>query len=372
LRVFQDLWNKVNERYVYADFNGLNWKAIGARYETTIRQGTSDSVFFALMNAMIGELGDEHSHFQSPQEIRAEQDEIANRYNFVGIGSLNVTASDGKRAVIIEVFPNSPAADAGLRPHDAIVQVDGGPIFDSAHVFRTLGPAGSQVTLTIQRPGESLRNITLTRRAVTGALPLNYCLVPNTSIGYIFIPNLLDATLGDQIRQALQKMTADGKLDGLILDNRMNGGGQEQVARSLLSLFANGVQGAFVSRDIRRELRLAGEDVSGSQSVPLVVLVDRNTVSYGEILSGVLRTAGRAKIVGQTTYGNVELLQSIDFEDGSRAWIASETFEPPGQRPGIWEKTGIVPDVRVPTEWDLFTEANDPALAKAVELLMNK
>ncbi|MGQ0604317.1 MAG: hypothetical protein ACT4QE_21755, partial [Anaerolineales bacterium] len=80
--------------------------------------------------------------------------------------------------------------------------------------------------------------------------------------------------------------------------------------------------------------------------------------------------AGRAVIVGQTTYGNVERLYATEFEDGSRAWIASETFEPNGETNGVWEETGIVPDYLVPTRWDLFTEATDPALAKAVELLM--
>jgi len=104
--------------------------------------------------------------------------------------------------------------------------------------------------------------------------------------------------------------------------------------------------------------------------VPLVVLVGVNTVSYGEVLSGVLRLAGRAQIVGEPTLGNVEQLRRYDFNDGSRAWIASATFEPLGQASGIWEETGIIPDVLVPTRWDLFTEANDPALAQAVELFM--
>jgi C-terminal processing protease CtpA/Prc len=54
---------------------------------------------------------------------------------------------------------------------------------------------------------------------------------------------------------------------------------------------------------------------------------------------------------------------------GSRAWITSETFVPRGQANGIWEKTGIIPDMNVPTRWHQFTESDDPALAKAVELL---
>jgi C-terminal processing protease CtpA/Prc len=114
-------------------------------------------------------------------------------------------------------------------------------------------------------------------------------------------------------------------------------------------------------------MELQPEDVGGSQTVPLVV--GGPNVSYGEIMSGVLRVAGRAQIVGEATLGNVEQLRAYDFEDGSRAWIASATFEPLNQSNGVWEETGIIPDVAVPTRWDLFTEANDPALAAALEIL---
>jgi C-terminal processing protease CtpA/Prc len=100
--------------------------------------------------------------------------------------------------------------------------------------------------------------------------------------------------------------------------------------------------------------------------------VDKDTVSYGEILSGVLRVAGRASIVGGATQGNVERLRRFDFADGSRAWIATDTFEPLGQANGIWEDEGIIPDVLVPTRWELFTEANDPALAISAGLLMGQ
>jgi carboxyl-terminal processing protease len=214
--------------------------------------------------------------------------------------------------------------------------------------------------------------LTLTRRQVTGRLPIDYCLVPHTRIGYIFLPTLLDKTMAAQVSEGLRKMTAEAPLQGLILDNRMNGGGLGSQAKAVMSLFASGVPGYFVSRTTREPLQLNPVDIGGSQKFPLVVLVDRSTVSYGEIMSGVLRNSGRARIVGGRTAGHVEQLRPYDFPDGSRAWLASETFEPQGMSKNIWESTGIVPDVLLPTRWDLFTEADDPGLAKGVELLMKK
>lgn len=372
MAVFNGLSKAVSDHYVYADFRGHDWKAITAKYKTLIQQGLSDEDFYAQMGAMISELGDDHSYFQSPAKLKAEKEELASRYNFVGIGALLVSVPATDNAVIITIFHDSPAAEGGLLPHDSILKVDGGPVRDASGVSRTLGPEGSKVTLTVQRPGEPPHDVTLTRRKVTGVLPIDFCIFPKTRIGYLFLPTLLDNTMVDQTRAALKKMTADGPLDGLILDNRMNGGGLGSMANGMMGLFTSGLQGHFVSRDKREPLQLKAEDIGGSQKVPLVVLVDTNTVSYGEVVSGVLQHAGRAKVVGGQTLGNVEQLHAYDFKDGSRAWIASDTFEPLGLRNGIWEYTGIVPDVSVPTRWDLFTEANDPAVAKAIELLTEK
>jgi carboxyl-terminal processing protease len=372
LNVYRGLWNAVNDHYVYADFRGQDWAAIGARYEALIQQGLSDEDFYGAMQSMVNELGDEHSYFQSADRVAEEQAAIANGQNFVGIGTLLLPIHNGDQAAVMVVFPDSPAAEAGLRAHDSILSVDGGAIRDEFGISRTRGPEGSTVTLTVQRPGEAPENMTLTRRRVTGALPIDYCIVPDTRIGYIFLPTFLDESIEDQIRVALQQMTADGPLNGLILDLRLNGGGLGSVAQAVMGFFTSGLQGHFVTHESREPLNITAEDVGGSQRVPLMVLIDVDTVSYGEIVSGVLRLAGRAQIVGEATRGNVEQLRQYDFEDGSRAWIASATFEPLNQASGIWEETGIIPDVIVAADWEMFTEASDPVLARAVELLMEE
>jgi carboxyl-terminal processing protease len=275
-------------------------------------------------------------------------------------------------SVVLLVFPGGPAAEAGLRPHDTILAVDGGPVRDEKGISRTLGPAGTEVQLTVRTPGEAPREMTLTRREVTGALPMDACIVPGTRLGYVLVATFLDKTVDERLRQTLQAMTADGPLEGLVFDNRVNGGGLGSIAQATLGYFLGGPQGTFVTRTEREDLVVTPEDVGGSQSVPLVVLVSPKTVSYGEVVSGILQHAGRATVVGQPTLGNVEQLRAYDLPDGSRAWIATATFEPTGLPAGIWEGTGIVPDVVVPGKWEEFSEANDPALAAAVRILLNR
>jgi carboxyl-terminal processing protease len=322
---------------------------------------------------MIFELGDEHSRYLTPEQVKAEEQEMAGQQNFVGIGAMVMQLEGGASGTIVSIFPGSPAEQTGLRLHDKVLGVDGGPWLDeTTRESRTLGPEGTQVTVTIQRPGEEPRDITLTRAPISSSLPIDYCIVPGTRIGYIYLPSFFDTTIDEQVHEALEKLTADGPLDGLILDNRMNSGGLNTVAEPILGYFTSGVGGHFVSREDRRPLELQAEDINGSQTVPLAILVDLGTASYGEIFSGVLRVAGRATILGQNTLGNMEVLHAFDFDDGSLAWIAAETFEPVGEANGIWERTGIIPDISVPTRWDLFTESNDPALAQAVEVLLNR
>ena len=368
LDMFNGVWNAVNDPYVDPDFNGHDWAAIGDRYQAMIEEGLTDEAVYALLQQMINELEDEHSYFQSPAKVVEEEAALAGQLGFVGIGAFLQNTSDGAAQVIL-VSPDSPAAGAGLRPHDTILAVDGGPVRHENGVRRTRGPEGTTVDLTVQAPGEEPRELTLTRRRVTSALPVDACRVPGTRVGYVMLPTFLDETMDDQLRQALAAMSADGPLDGLILDMRMNGGGLGRVAEATLGMFVGGPQGAYVTRTTREELTVEAEDIGGSQAVPLVVLVSPETVSYGEIVSGILQLAGRATVVGQPTLGNAEQLRRYDFGDGSRAWIASATFEPPGLSAGIWEDTGIQPDAFVAGKWDEFTEANDPGLAAAVAIL---
>jgi len=99
------------------------------------------------------------------------------------------------------------------------------------------------------------------------------------------------------------------------------------------------------------------------------VLIGPNTISFGEIFSGVLQDQERAFLIGELTGGNVELLSGFNFDDGSRAWIARETFRPRHNSDQNWEETGIIPNLMVPSNWDEVTLHSDPAVQAAIEHL---
>lgn len=370
LRVFTRLWTLVRDDYLYPDYNGADWDAIGEAYRARVEAGLGDEDFWLLMKAMLRELNDDHSHFLSPGEVAEQELMEAGTLDYVGVGFSASAVPDKGYAVILLIVPDSPAADAGLRSHDRILEIDDQPACCDEEgydfLYHLLGPEGSAVKLRVQTPGKSPRTVTLIRRRIQSSLSLETRQLEG-GIGYILIPNLWDETLPEQMHQALEDLAAGGGPSGLVVDMRVNAGGSSTVLRALLSFFADGELGHFVSQDRKWPLRVRGTDVGGSQNVPLAILVGKDTVSFGELFSGVLQETRGARVVGRTTDGNVEILSGHDFEDGSQAWIAQETFRPPSGTD--WEETGIVPDVEIPLDWDEFTVEDDPQLAAAVELL---
>ncbi len=374
LKVFDATVNKINAIYLYPDFNGIDWPGIVASYRITVESGLDTDKFYADMENLITELGDEHSSFESPADFAAAKAELAGTNNYVGIGVLIKPLPAKNRDTVLALFPDSSAAhDGRLHPHDDILAVDGQPVVENGESYpqRIRGPECSAVVLTVQSPGQSPRDITLIRYRINAPLPVDTRLVSTTDgsrIGYIFLPTFYDETIPAQVKKALEDF---GPLDGLILDNRMNGGGSNDVLVPVLRYFTAGTLGHFVSRTATRTLSLKADPINNSQTVPLIVLVGEDTVSAGEIFPGILQDMGRAKVVGQTTLGNVEAVHGYYFQDGSRLWIAQERFDPEHSHAN-WEQTGIIPDVQAFADWDTFTFDTDPSIAAAVKLLGHK
>jgi carboxyl-terminal processing protease len=372
LELLDEFAQAVVDNYVDPMLNGTDWPVVVEHYRELVSGGLSDDNFYSAMKGLISELGDNHSRFESPANVAAADAALAGQIDYVGIGTYFQPIPEAGGVSVITVFPGSPAERVGLRAHDTVTAVDGAsPLRVAGEVWHNpfLGPEGSTVAITVSRPGQTPETFSLVRARVKGAKLIDVCLVPGTRVAYVLLPGLLDTTVPDQLRAALTTLADGGPLDGVVIDNRMNGGGRGKVLESILSMFTAGEVGEFSSPDGTRPLVIEPTDVNGSQTVPLVVLVGTGTVSYGEVMSGVLQAVGRATLIGQTTNGNVETLHSFSFEDGSRLWLANETFLATAASYGPWEDTGIVPDVDLPTRWDLFDEATDPALAAAVNLL---
>lgn len=367
LRIFREMTHTIDRVYVYPDFNGKDWKAIKSRYQAEVEAGLDTESFYREMRSMIYELGDDHSDYLSPVEVGLTNAELSGNTQFVGIGIYGEPNPDKHTLVVLSTFPDSAAEHGGIQSHDSILKVDGQPITQDAGI-RLRGPECSVTVVEVQSPNEAPREVMLMRYQINGDVPLDARLIPTSDgskIGYIFLPSFFDETLPSQMVDALNHF---GHLDGLVLDLRLNPGGSNTVAYPILSYFTHGTLGKFVSRTDSHPLEIRADPIQNSQTVPLIILVGQETVSFAEIFAGIMQDSGRAKVVGQTTLGNVEVLNGYNFEDNSLMWIAAETFHS-AFSDANWEETGIVPDVQAYAGWDTFNFNTDPAIAASLKLL---
>jgi C-terminal peptidase prc len=379
LRVFNQLWMLVNSRYVYPDFNGLDWADVKTKTETRIKTGMSDVQFHALMRDLIISLKDDHSSFLSPEARKQEEERFAGTGRYVGIGISTDVNKDKKYIFVLQVVPGGPADKAGIKPHDHILSADGIPLVSNSGELNTRilrGAEGSSITLNIRTPGSSAtRDVIVIRRSISTAATIEARMLPisqtdGKKIGYMLVPTFFEERIAQRVRDSLNDLMRqnNGKLDGLIIDIRTNGGGAYSVLASHLSFFSNGNLGGLYDRkNTASPITVKADAIGNSQTVPLAILISQSTASFAEVFSGALQYNKRAILVGQPSAGNIETLRQHAFEDGSVMWIAEQSFKLPNGN--NWENKGLTPDVSITKAWDEYTSDTDPVISAAVEAL---
>jgi len=222
----------------------------------------------------------------------------------------------------------------------------------------------------VESPGRAPREVDIVRDTIGGEIvPTASRLSADPGIGYLVIPDLwtndMDTLVNDTLRDLLDGPTP---LTGLIIDLRGNGGGFRTVLESILGEFVSGEVGTFFNQKEQHPFTIQkGPLFDRLKNVPVVVLVDKGSESYTEVLSAVLQAKGRAKVVGTPSAGNTETIYRYDFDDGSRLWLAEESFKlPDGTN---LEGRGVIPDVTISEDWTTYTEENDPDILAALKLL---
>jgi carboxyl-terminal processing protease len=369
-QTFEALWKHLTDNYVYFDAAKVDWDAVHDKYSTRIEDGLTNEQFSDLLRELQTELPAGALVYQSRGErIEAE---IADASSYEGIGAIiGFQEEEVPHIVILDVIDGSPAENAGLKPHDSIYEIDGNPILldeGLTVVNRIRGPAGSTVTLQVRSPGQSERAVQVTRDKLVSSGKIESHQIPDTDYGYILFPPLSYQDMLQDIHTAMQELTTNRKLQGLIVDLRVAGSTRGWPLQDLLIMFHNGKVGEFYNRlNETQTVTVQGEDYLSSQSVPLIILIGANTSGQPEILAASLQTGKRATIVGESTAGAIEATQAFYLPDGSRIFIETASFRlANGTDLG---SDGLQPDIVLEQGWDDIHPGNDPVLEKAIDLL---
>jgi carboxyl-terminal processing protease len=296
---------------------------------------------YATIAGMINSLGDTgHSTFLTPAEAKLENSFVQGQFEGVGI---EVQEKNGN-VVVVAPLEGSPAQKAGIRSGDIILKVDGQPVNNVADaVQRILGPVGTSVTLTIQTSSGDIKDVTITRVKIE-VESVSWIRLPDTNIVHLRLSSFAKGT-STQLDDALTTINKQ-KTDGIILDLRDNPGGYLNEAMAVASCFLE-KGNVLLVKDAKGNITAVPViPTPVFTDSPLVVLVNQGTASAAEIVAGALRDNGRAKLVGEKTFGTGTVLEQFSLADGSAINLAIEEWLTPSGKT-IWH-VGLTPDYVVP------------------------
>jgi carboxyl-terminal processing protease len=317
------------------------------------------------IRGMMDALGDKQTFYMDPVVYENETSSLAGEYE--GIGAY--VDLDGEYLTIISPIEGSPAEAAGLKPGDKVIAIDGedmkGFTPEEARQ-KVLGPAGTQVKLTISRDGEPQPlEFTITRDrivvpSVTGKMLEN-------NIAYIDINTFGDKTTSE-LNTTLKELLGQNPR-GVIIDLRNNPGGYLTTAVDVASEFIDdGVVLYEQYGDGKRDTYNVHGD-GRATDLHIVVLINEGSASASEILAGALQDYGRAVLVGVQSYGKGSVQQWVPLsnnEGAARVTIAKWLTPKERAIDGI----GLAPDVYAAMTDEDYQAERDPQLDAAMETIL--
>ncbi len=277
---------------------------------------------------------DPHCNFFDPKEYKKMEEENEGRYYGLGIRIRQVSRDSGRIVIVEPPFPNTPAYRAGLQAGDVIFKVNGESIDDwtiDEVISKLKGPPGTKVHITVKRPGVSKPIEIDVERAEIKTYTINYSFKVKENIGYIKIDRFASTTYKELVN-ALNKLEIDN-LKGLIIDLRGNPGGYLSMAIKVSETFLpKGAEIVSVKGRGGVVTDKYNAEKNGNVTTPLIILINDNSASASEIVSGALQDNDRALIVGTRSFGK-GLVQSVyTLQDGSALAITTGRYYLPSGR----------------------------------------
>lgn len=331
-RVFDRVWELVNERYFDATFHGVDWDAMRGRYRPQAEQAKDDTALYHVLNEMCAELKESHLAALAPR--RAHELDTEHR-PAVGV---RWQLLEGQR-VVVDVVPGGPAARAGVRVGWLVVSRNGEPLRDGDAFITHLGRA---VTYGFVDEHGAPRSFTLQPEL------LQFERKEERDLGDGLIYLRFDKFSRGTLSWLSGELKRHRNARGVIIDLRQNSGGNAlALSVAVAEFFDHRVaEGRQVRRDGREREAESFSWLSARYGGRVVLLTGANTASAAEIFSHVLQHHGRATVVGQRTAGAVIYSRNFSLPRGGSLQVPVVDFV--GLDGKRLEGRGVTPDVVVP------------------------
>ncbi len=333
-----------------------------------------DEMMEAAVTGYVDGLDEPYTHYYTPSEFESYNDNLQDSY--VGIGVV-VGLNDNNQIEVVAPFEGSSAYEAGVLPGDILFAVDGeefGDRMEDAVAKIKNGAEGTTVNITFIRDGERIET-TIERRRVSSESVKSEML--DNNIGYLRISAFNTADEGSdqdtftEFTDHYEQLVSQG-MEKLIIDLRDNPGGALDIVCEIAdTILPEGLITYIEYKDGSRE-----EFTSDAEQIdmPIAVLINENSASASEVLTGALKDYGKATVVGKTSYGKGVVQSVIPFRDGSGMSMTIARYYSPN---GVCiHGTGIEPDIDVdmPEEYQNYYASmvehdEDTQLQAAIEAL---
>jgi len=331
---------------------------------------SDEQLIDAAIDGMIESLGDPYTSYMTDDEWHEYQDSI--EQNIVGIGVR--LSEDDNGVYAVDVFPDSPAYEAGILRGDYIIAINGRSALDkstSEIVAMIAGEEHTDVKVTIFRSGSAM-TFQMTRRSLNIPNVENKWL-KDDGIGYIKLHTF--STDADELfEEYMTKMKVSG-LQGLVIDVRSNPGGYLDTVGYIVGEFLQ--DGNLMYTRDKDGFESPITIMNGYKvDVPVAILIDEHSASASEILAGALQDHGLATVIGVRSFGKGSVQSLLFLTSGGVLKTTVQEYLTPNRLPV--DGVGITPDIEVqgsvPQLLTAFREVGLTALtiqANSRELLIN-
>lgn len=328
---------------------------------------TDERLEEGMYKGMVDSLGDPYTVYYTEDEYKALMESTSG--SFDGVGLYLSQDPNTMEIIVSKPMENTPAEEAGILAEDVLIKVNDEDIREmelSLVVTKVKGISGSSVKLTFLREGKEME-FEVKRAKIETPTVKHEMKDADKGIGYIYIGEFDEVTY-QQFMMALEDLKSQG-MKSLIIDLRDNPGGNLNTVCDICDeLLPEGL--IVYCEDNKGERREYNSVAEQSFTGDMVVLVNGNSASASEIMTGALKDYGLAKIVGTTTFGKGIVQTVLPLGDGTAIKITiQDYFTPKGNN---IHKVGIEPDVEVELDIDAYKkDGTDNQLNKALEILGN-
>jgi carboxyl-terminal processing protease len=310
---------------------------------------------------LVASLAEPYTFFVEPEEAELDSTNLAGRFG--GIGA-ELGRDESGNFVIMRVYPDNPAAQAGLLAGDIILEVDGVPVDttapDMSDVLAAIrGEIGDPLQLTVRRGADTL-TVEIVRAEILIPSTLWELVENDPRIGYIRITRFTERS-PEEVSQALDELGQQGA-QAYIVDLRDNGGGLVDSAVGVAEQFLDGGVVLYEERSDTQDRVFNASYGGAALDAPLVVLINAGTASASEIVAGAFQDRDRATLIGQQSFGKGSVQRIFALSDGSSLHVTNaQWFTPNHSR---IEQQGLTPDIITEP-----VEGTDAEMAAALDLL---